>query len=336
MLRSPRRHSVLLLALALLVAGVVGALGSAGSAETTARRGPGPFAGLGAWVDAFDYAPAFQGASGVVTVTPDAVPDMAGLGVKTLFLQAAMNDDVRAPEMIVDPQLVGEFLRRAHRAGLDVVAWYYPTLDDPALDLAHLRAMADFTSRGQRFDALALDIEATQTIKDVDARNDAVVKLAKQTRAFVGDEQVLGAAVYPAVQTEVVNPVLWPRFPYKRLAKHVDVWMPMAYWTYRDGDYRDPYRYTEESVRRLRANLDDTRAMVHPIGGLGAESSAQDYDAFLRAVYDTKSVGWSVYDYSTMFTSAWPRLRTGGVPTTTTTVPSPATRPRTSGANAGR
>src|SRR4029079_3938899 len=44
-----------------------------------------------------------------------------------------------------------------------------------------------------------------------------------------------------------------------------------------------------------------------------------DYDAFLRAVYDTKSVGWSIYDYNTMASSAWPRMRTGGVPTTTTT-----------------
>jgi hypothetical protein len=308
-----------------IVVTAIAGLAVAGSAGTAPRRDPGPFAGLGAWVDAFDYAPAFQGDAGAVTVTPDAVPDMAALGVETLFLQAAMNDATRAPDKIIDRQLVGEILRRAHRAGMQVVAWYYPTLEDPASDLAHVQAMADFTYRGQRFDALALDIEAIQTIKDVDERNDAVVKLAKQTRALVGDAQPLGAAVYPAVQAEVVNPALWPRFPYKRLAKHVDVWMPMAYWTYRDGDYRDAYRYTEESIRRLRANLDDKRATMHPIGGLAAESSAQDYDAFLRAVYDTRSVGWSMYDYSTMFTSAWPRMRTGGVPTTTTTTPPPPT-----------
>lgn len=304
---------------------LVGAVPRPGAAASP--RAPGPFAGLGAWVDAFDYAPAFQNDGGAVTVSPAAVPDMAALGTETLFLQAAMNDATRAPGMIVDAQLVGEFLRRAHRAGMAVVAWYYPTLDDPAVDLAHLKALADFRARGERFDALALDIEATQSIKDVAERNDAVVQLARQTRDLVGDDQPIGAAVYPAVQTEVINPALWPRFPYKRLARYVDVWMPMAYWTYRDGDYRDPYTYTQESVARLRADLDDRRAMVHPIGGLAAESSAQDYDAFLRAVYDTRSVGWSVYDYNTTFTSAWPQLRTGGVPTTTTTVP-PTTRAR--------
>lgn len=297
------------------VAVVVGTSSRTSGAAT--RRDPGAFAGLGAWVDAFDYAPAFQGPFGVVTVTPDAVPDMAALGVKTLYLQAAMND-ARAPGMIIDDRLVGEFLRRAHREGMDVVAWYYPTLDDAAIDVAHLEAMADFEYRGHEFDALALDIEAIQSVPEVKERNDRVVRLAKRTRDFVGDDQPVGAIVYPAVQAEVINPALWPSFPYKRLAKHVDVWMPMAYWTFRDGTYRDPYVYTEESIDRLRANLGDKRARVHPIGGIGDLSSATDYDAFLRAVYDTDSVGWSIYDYNTMATSAWPRMRTGGVPTSTT------------------
>jgi hypothetical protein len=309
-----------------LVAGAVWATGSH-PAQAATQRDPGPFTGLGAWVDAFDYAPAFQGAAGVVTVTPEAVPDMAALGVKTLYLQAAMND-ARAPGKIIDARLVGEFLRRAHREDMEVVAWYYPTLDDPAADVAHVKALANFTSRGEEFDALALDIEAIQSVRDVNARNDRVVNLAKKTRTFV-DDQPVGAIVYPAVQAEVINPALWPKFPYKRLAKHVDVWMPMAYWTFRDGTYRDPYVYTKESIDRLRANLGDKRAEVHPIGGIGDLSSAKDYDAFLRAVYDTKSVGWSIYDYNTMVTTAWPRLRNGGVPPSTTTSPrtSSTTRP---------
>ena len=312
---NPRQLLVCLVAAAVAISLVAASPAAAGSAPDVT-----PYRGLGAWVDAFDYAPAFQ-SNGVVTVTPDSVDDMAALGVKTLYLQAAMNDD-RSPEMIVDRQLVGDFLVRAHRKGVDVVAWYYPTLTDPAADLAHLKALADFRVRGQRFDSLALDIEATATVRDVDDRNDRVVKLAKETRDLAGTAPV-GAIVYPAVQAEVINPALWPKFPYKRLAKSVDVWMPMTYWTFRDGDYRDPYVYTAESITRLRENLGDKKAVVHPIGGIGNESSAGDYDAFLRAVYDTKSVGWSIYDYNTMASSAWPRMRTGGVPTTTTTTTAP-------------
>jgi hypothetical protein len=310
----PRRLSVLFFALALVLLTPSGA--GAGPDVT-------PFKGLGAWVDAFDYAPAFQSNNGIVTVTPDAVDDMAALGVKTLYLQAAMNDD-RAPQMIVDPQLVGDFLVRAHRKGMDVVAWYYPTLTDPEVDRAHLQALADFRVRGQRFDGLALDIEATQTVRDIDDRNNRIVKLAQQTRELAGTRPV-GGIVYPAVQAEIINPALWPRFPYKRLAKSLDVWLPMTYWTFRDGDYRDPYAYTAESITRLRDDLGDKKAVVHPIGGIANESSASDYDAFLRAVYDTKSIGWSIYDYNTMATSMWPRMRTGGVPTTTTTTAAPVT-----------
>jgi len=269
-------------------------------------------------VDAFDYAPAFQQGNSPVSVTPDSVEDMAALGAKTLYLQAAMNDS-RSPNRIVDERLVGEFLVRAHRAGMEVVAWYFPLFTEPDADAAHVRALTEFRYRGQRFDALALDIEAVQGVRDVDLRNDRVLELAERTRRLVGEGQPVGAIVYPAVQLEVVNPALWPRFPYRRLARFVDVWLPMVYWTFRDGDYRDPYAYTVESITRLRSNLDDKRAAVHAVGGIGDLSTPKDYDAFLRAVYDTKAVGWSVYDFNTMASSVWPRLRTGGVPTTTST-----------------
>jgi len=312
----PLRLLLFLVAVALTVVGELPA-----GAATSASPNVTPFKGLGAWVDAFDYAPAFQSNNGPVTVTPESVDDMAALGVETLYLQAAMNDE-RAPEMVVDRQLVGDFLVRAHRRGVDVVAWYYPTLTDPAVDLAHLKALTDFRVRGQRFDGIALDIESTQTVRDIDDRNHRIVTLAKQTHRLAGTRPV-GGIVYPAVQADVINPALWPKFPYKRLAKSLDVWMPMTYWTFRDGQYRDPYVYTAESVTRLREHLGNNKAVVHPIGGIGDESSASDYDAFLRAVYDTKSIGWSIYDYNTMATSMWPRMRTGGVPTTTTTTARP-------------
>lgn len=269
-----------------------------------------PFRGLGTWIDVYDYVPSFLEQPGPTPVTPETVDDMAALGVDTLYLQAAINDD-RAHGLIVDRDLVGELLNRAHRHGLDVVAWYYPTFADPARDLLHLRALATFRARGERFDGIALDIESRE-IADVAERNRAVVTLAKGLREAVGDGRPLGAIVYPAVQLEVVYPPLWPGFPYRKLAKSVDVWMPMTYWTYRDGDYRDAFRYTEESVRRLRNDLDDKRAVVHPIGGLGELSTPGDYERFARAVKRTKAVGWSVYDLNTTATTAWARLRSAG------------------------
>ena len=71
------------------------------------------YEGLGTWVDVYDYVPAFQDNGAAPEVTPDAVDDMAALGVRTLFLQGAQQD-ARSPGATDDPALLGSFLRRAH------------------------------------------------------------------------------------------------------------------------------------------------------------------------------------------------------------------------------
>ncbi len=119
----------------------------------------------------------------------------------------------------------------------------------------------------------------------------------------------IGAIVYPAVQLEVINQALWPRFPYRTLAPFVDVWLPMTYWTYRTGIYRDAYRYTDESVTRLRRDLHDTRARVAPVGGLAELSSPADYLGFNQAVRHDAAIGRSVFDAATSSIAAWEYLR---------------------------
>jgi hypothetical protein len=267
-----------------------------------------PFTGLGTWVDAFDYAPAFQDGGGPPQVTPAAVDDMADLGVRTLYLQATKNDS-RSPEPIVHEELVSEFLVAAHEHDIEVVAWYLPLLGDVDTDFRHLRALEEFEVDGERFDGIGLDIEWIEDVPDPVERNDRLVRLSERLRDLVGDDMPLSAVVFPAVQLEVVNPSLWPEFPYRRLAHFYDVWMPMAYWSFRDGEHRDAYTYTEESVRRLRSNLGDRQALVHPIGGIADVSTPADYVGFLEAVDDTESVGWSVYDYDTTTSGSWPYLR---------------------------
>jgi hypothetical protein len=266
------------------------------------------FRGLGAWVDVFDFVPAFLNRPGPPAVTADTIDDLAALGADTIYLQAAI-DDPRATGLVVDRALVGKLLRRAHARDVRVVAWYYPQLVDPARDRERLEALAAFRARGQRFDGIALDIESRQ-VPDVTDRNHRVVKLARQVRAAAGHRPV-GAIVYPAVQLEVVNPALWPDFPYRALARHVDVWLPMAYWTFREEPYRDASRYTLESVRRLRNNLGDTHAAVHPVGGLAGLSNPEDYEVFVRAAQRVHALGWSVYDADTTATTAWRLLREG-------------------------
>jgi hypothetical protein len=97
------------------------------------------------------------------------------------------------------------------------------------------------------------------------------------------------------------------------MADLFDVWLPMSYWTNRNEDsgYKEGFRYTEENIRRLRDNLDDQDAPVHAIGGIAESAQAKDYTGFVRAARDGDAIGWSVYDFSTTASSAWPRLRGG-------------------------
>ena len=134
------------------------------------------FRGLGTWVDVYDYGPSFQGSpGGPPAVTAASVDDMAKLGVKTLYLQASQ-DDTRSEGTLVDRRLVGDILRRAHRRGVQVVAWYLPHFDDIDRDLRHIRAMYDFRAGGERFDGIALDLEWTNDVKDPARRNRALVE----------------------------------------------------------------------------------------------------------------------------------------------------------------
>ncbi len=193
-----------------------------------------PYAGLGTWVDGFDYGEAYQKGGAAPPITPDVVDDLAAPHMKTLYLQAA-REDTRTPDGIVDPATTAAILVRAHRLGIAVVAWYLPRFRNPDYDLANLERLADFSVLGHRFDGIAVDIEFTDDVPDTDERNALLVDMSAKLRKKVGTD-VLGAIVLPPVQTEVLNKTLWPDFPWTPLDKVYDVWIPMSYWTFRTGD----------------------------------------------------------------------------------------------------
>ncbi|HAQ23701.1 MAG TPA: hypothetical protein DCR10_09130, partial [Acidimicrobiaceae bacterium] len=79
-----------------------------------------PYRGLGTWADAFDVDPIY--ASGEPSVSPRDLVDMAGHGVRTLFLQASRWDR-RATGLIQDPWLMAGFLLAADQADVMVIGW---------------------------------------------------------------------------------------------------------------------------------------------------------------------------------------------------------------------
>lgn len=266
------------------------------------------FRGLGTWVDVYDTEPAFQQPPGSTPpVNADAIARMADAGVHTLYLQVS-KDDVRSPQLITNAEHASEFLTRAHAAHMKVVAWYLPKHLDPVQDEQRVIALAKFRAHGQRFDGIALDIEGLDQ-KDVALRNQRLIALMQSLDRVAGDRPV-GAIVYPPVATEIVNPTLWPDFPWRALAPHVDVWLPMGYWTFRASasPYRDAARYTTDNITRLRADVGDPKLPVHVIGGVGDTATLSDYEGFERAARAGRTIGASVYDYNTTVSSAWPLL----------------------------
>ena len=267
------------------------------------------FAGYGAWVDAFDFSPAYmQENEPTPVVTPASLDAMAAAGVTTLYIQAS-RDDPRSPGDLESPEILGQFLTRAHALGMRVVAWYLPKNYDDA-DLRRFRAIRDFRAGGQGFDAISVDIEFRGNVPDTAERNRRLVDLSRRLREEFGDFPI-AAVVLPPVVTDIVNPEFWPSFPWQEIAPYYDAWMPMAYWTNRKAgsEWRDARRYTEANVNMVREHLGNPAAPVHPIGGIGDGATVADYGGFMEAMRATGSIGWSIYDWRTTVPEALAVLR---------------------------
>ena len=271
--------------------------------------------GLGAWVDVFDYVPAYQNEGVSPPVIAEDVDTMASLGVKTLYLQAARIDD-RTPNGLVAAELLVPFLERAHANGMRVVGWYYPKFAD--VDARPRPARC----RSPRFDAgrpalrRHLRRHRGQPGREGPAdRSNRLVELSKRLREAARRRQaVIGATVLPAVQTEVINPSYWPGVPVGPARSRTTTcgcrWPTGASAT--GLRYKSGYRYVTESVRRMRALVGDPNAQVHPSAGIADVISEAEVRDFLRALTDTDALGGSLYDYRTTSGGIWGVLR--GIP----------------------
>lgn len=273
--------------------------------DRPAARDTSAYRGLGSWVDAYDFSREF----GYARTKPTVVDEMAREGIKTLYIQAAKDRDGVGD--LVSPDLLGQFLERAHARKMKVVAWYLPRFVDPERDWRHIDAILKFRSNGHAFDGIGIDIESREN-GDVKQRNDRLVALSQRTRRAAG-RMAVSAIVVPPVVTDVMNPRFWPDFPWGRIKSSYDVWVPMSYWTNRKpgSEYRDAYRYTTENVRLLRENVQDPNAIVHVAGGEGTKATSNDYDRFVKGARDSRSVGVSVYDWAVTARSAYATLRKG-------------------------
>jgi hypothetical protein len=284
------------LALATLAAAVSCALVAGAAAAPPAIRDVSSYRGLGTWVDIWDR--------GVWRSPEASVAAMRAWGVDTLYVETS---NYRQSVDLIRPDELGRLVDDAHAQGMKVVAWYLPSFAQPALDLRRALAAIDFTSPGGgTFDSFALDVEAS-VVASPTLRTARAVALARLLRTAVGDEYPLGAIV-PAPRGMDLHPRYWPGFPYQELAQSLDVFLPMAYFTYRARTAAEARAYTIENVALLRERTGQSGLPVHVVGGIAGPASVAQVKAFVDAATASGTLGASLYDFVGTTAPQWRSL----------------------------
>ncbi|MDP1804543.1 MAG: hypothetical protein Q8K72_05205 [Acidimicrobiales bacterium] len=257
-----------------------------------------PHEGLGAWVDVYDWT--LQFTDGRPPVGPGEVEAMAEAGVQTLYIQTAHTSAVEPG--VIEEERLRSIIQRAYDRGLHVVAWYLPSLVDPAADLQRLLASAALPVGG-----LGIDIESL-AVPDPVERNRLLLLLGDGLRAALGPDKALAAITPSAIHLQVVNPDFWPDFPWAELPLTYDVLLPMTYWSIRLGDLRDGTRYVGENLDRIRFSVQDREIPIAPIGGIADGVTIPDLEGMVRSIETRGAVGGSLYDWVTSRPEHWEAL----------------------------
>jgi hypothetical protein len=287
----PLRLGLVAVLSALSLAGAFPAAGRVDASDV------GAYGGLGTWIDL--YSAGFR-------ADPNAIAaSLARRGVTSLFVETG---NFRQSADLFHPQQLSRLIEAAHARDIAVVAWYVPSLTNPARDLRRAVAAIRFTSAGgDRFDSFALDIESS-AVANAAERTRRLLALSARLRAAVGPDYALGAIIPSPVGMKLL-PRYWPHFPYAALARTYDVFLPMAYFSYRAHGSAAIARYVRTSVAIIRAQTLDSGLPIHVIGGLANATTTTAATAFLRAVGACGVEGFSLYDYFATRASVWPLLK---------------------------
>jgi hypothetical protein len=253
-------------------------LAAAAVAHATARS-LRPFSGSGMWVSIYDTR-ALRHPEAVVA-------RLHAAGIHTLFLETGNAGTRRS---VARPRAAARFLAAAHRDGMAVVGWYLPSFTSPQRDVARTLEAARFHGpEGDRFDAFALDIEST-AVRSLRVRSLRAVAVARAVRAGLPQRLALGA-----ITIDPAGARYWDGYPFRVLARSVDVFLPMEYFTDRTHGARGVAAYGRANVRLVRRLVGDDAFPVHPIGGEARAATLPELRAFLDA--SRAEVGVSLWEY---------------------------------------
>ncbi|HET7482127.1 MAG TPA: hypothetical protein VFK89_04635 [Actinomycetota bacterium] len=251
----------------------------------------GAYRDLGSWIDIYNRWPWRHPTL--------AVRKLHHHHVRTLFLQTS---NYGADVDLFRPRAIRRFLAAAHKRDMAVVAWYVPSFKHLRKDVRRVKAQYHFGRAHHGFDSLALDIESTR-VGNVWRRNRALLDLSRRVRSLVGRSYPLGAITPDPVVSDY-----WQPFPYQRVARLYDVFVPMGYFSFRSDGYRDAKDYTARGIRKIRHEA-GTDVAIHMIGGIGGDTGQPEVKGFVRAVRGHKAIGGSYYDFSATTDREWKGLR---------------------------
>jgi uncharacterized lipoprotein YddW (UPF0748 family) len=221
--------------------------------------------------------------------------------VHTLYLETGRSNSNGA---LQKPAATGAFLDAAHSAGLDVVAWYYPTIRKPDLDIARLLATSRYQSpSGGTFDGIGIDIE-DESVKIITRRNMRLLSVMRRVRAAV-PAMPIGAITYPPVALDL-NTKVWPTFPWGQVARLSDAILPMSYWRYDTHTAVGAAWYTAANLLALRILTGQPNLVVHIVGLVPA--SEAEVTAFAHQAALNGAAGFSLYPAQSVTSGEWPLL----------------------------
>jgi hypothetical protein len=248
------------------------------------------YRGLGTWVSIYSHNTLADPLGSVVR--------MRAQGVRTLYLETS---NWRQSVDIVRPSTIATMIEAAHAQGMNVVAWYLPSYKPVRTDLRRaLTAIGFTTPTAQRFDGFALDIEATE-VGSIPLRNRLQARLAASLRRSVGPDYPLGAIVPEA------GALFWPGFPYIQTSRYFDVFLPMAYFTFRVHGAAAVRNYVTRNISAIKSAV-GSNTLVHPIGGEAAHATPSEVAAYVRAARAGRAIGTSLYDFAGTTLAAWSQL----------------------------
>ena len=292
-------------AIAAAAIALVALAASAAPSNAIARPSKEAYRGAGTWIDIFD---------GRLLADPfTTVSDLSLRGIRTIYVETANFTNPRVGSLAF-PVGVAALIDAAHANGIKVVAWYLPGFKNLNRDLRRsLDAIRFTTVAGGRFDSFALDIES-DVVRSTSLRNRRAEILSSRIRRAVGKQYPLGAIVPDQRSTSVSLPSLWPRFPYRRLRPYYDVFLPMAYSSFRGKGASFVYGYTTANVQYARLMTGDPALPVHLIGGIADKLRASEDAAVVRAAREQGALGASFYKLRLSGDEEWQALQLGFSP----------------------